>query len=86
MRGTVRFVERFITDPEIPAYFRRADVVVLPYREIEQSGVLYTALAFGNRSSPARSAASRRSASATAPLRLVPPGRPGAAGRGARAS
>jgi glycosyltransferase involved in cell wall biosynthesis len=26
---------------------RRADVVVLPYRNIEQSGVLYTALAFG---------------------------------------
>ena len=46
-RGTVRFVDRFITDPEIPAYFRRADLVVLPYREIEQSGVLYTALAFG---------------------------------------
>ena len=44
--ATVRFVPRFITDPEIPAYFRRADVVVLPYREIEQSGVLYTALAF----------------------------------------
>ncbi|MGI9080780.1 MAG: glycosyltransferase family 4 protein [Thermoleophilaceae bacterium] len=45
--GTVRFVERFVTDPEIPAYFRRADVVVLPYRRIDQSGVLYTALAFG---------------------------------------
>ena len=45
--GTVRFVERFVTDPEVPAFFRRADVVVLPYREIEQSGVLYTALAFG---------------------------------------
>jgi glycosyltransferase involved in cell wall biosynthesis len=45
--GTVRFVPRFVTDPEIPAYFRRADVVVLPHREIEQSGVLYTALAFG---------------------------------------
>lgn len=45
--GKVRFVDRFIPDPEIPAYFRRADVVVLPYREIEQSGVLYTALAFG---------------------------------------
>lgn len=43
----VRFVPRFITDPEIPAYFRRADVVALPYREIEQSGVLFTALAFG---------------------------------------
>jgi glycosyltransferase involved in cell wall biosynthesis len=43
----VRFVERFVTDPEIPAYFRRADLVVLPYRDIDQSGVLYTALAFG---------------------------------------
>jgi glycosyltransferase involved in cell wall biosynthesis len=39
-------VPRFITDPEIPAYFRRADVVVLPYRDVEHSGVLYTALAF----------------------------------------
>ena len=45
--GTVRFVPRFITDDEIPAYFERADVVVLPYREIDQSGVLHTALAFG---------------------------------------
>lgn len=45
--GTVRFVPRFITDPEIPAYFRRADLVVLPYRDAEHSGVLYTALAFG---------------------------------------
>ena len=44
--GTVRFVDRFVTDPEIPAFFRRADVVVLPYRRIDQSGVLYTALAF----------------------------------------
>ena len=45
--GTVRFVDRFITDAEIPAFMRRADLVVLPYRNIEQSGVLYTALAFG---------------------------------------
>ena len=45
--GTVRFVPRFVTDTEIPAYFERADVVALPYREIDQSGVLYTALAFG---------------------------------------
>jgi glycosyltransferase involved in cell wall biosynthesis len=44
--GRVRFVPRFIPDPEIPAYFRRADLVVLPYLEIDQSGVLYTALAF----------------------------------------
>ena len=45
--GTVRFVDRFVTDPEVPAFMRRADLVVLPYRNIEQSGVLYTALAFG---------------------------------------
>ena len=31
----------------MPACFRRADLVVLPYREIDQSGVLFTALAFG---------------------------------------
>jgi glycosyltransferase involved in cell wall biosynthesis len=43
----VRFVPRFVPDPEIPAYFRRAVVVVLPYLEADQSGVLYTALAFG---------------------------------------
>ena len=44
---TVRFVERFVPDAELPAFFDRADLVVLPYREIDQSGVLFTALAFG---------------------------------------
>jgi glycosyltransferase involved in cell wall biosynthesis len=43
----VRFVSRFVPDEELPSYFRRAEVVALPYREIDQSGVLYTALAFG---------------------------------------
>lgn len=43
----VRFVPRFVADRELPAFFRRADLVVLPYREIDQSGVLFTALAFG---------------------------------------
>jgi glycosyltransferase involved in cell wall biosynthesis len=43
----VRFVTRFVEDAEIPAIFRRADVVALPYLDAEQSGVLYTALAFG---------------------------------------
>jgi glycosyltransferase involved in cell wall biosynthesis len=40
-------VLRFVTGPELAATFRAADLVVLPYREIDQSGVLYTALAFG---------------------------------------
>src|SRR4051794_2768099 len=43
----VRFLERFVTEAEAAALFRRADVAVLPYREIDQSGVLFSALAFG---------------------------------------
>jgi len=45
--GRVRFVDRYVPDTQVPALMRRADVVTLPYRNIEQSGVLYTALAFG---------------------------------------
>jgi glycosyltransferase involved in cell wall biosynthesis len=45
--GRVRTLTRFIEDAEIPAIFRRADLVALPYRDAEHSGVLYTALAFG---------------------------------------
>jgi glycosyltransferase involved in cell wall biosynthesis len=44
--GRVRFVPRFVGDPEVPAFFRRADLVVLPHRDAEQSGVLFAALAF----------------------------------------
>jgi glycosyltransferase involved in cell wall biosynthesis len=36
---------RFIPENEIPAVFASASVVVLPYREIDQSGVLLTAIA-----------------------------------------
>jgi glycosyltransferase involved in cell wall biosynthesis len=38
---------RFIRDEEIPDLFRQATLVALPYREIDQSGVLMTAVAFG---------------------------------------
>lgn len=43
----VHVAPRFIPDAQLPAYFARADLIVLPYREIDQSGVLFTALAFG---------------------------------------
>lgn len=43
----VRWLTRFIEDAEIPAIMRRADLLVLPYLDGEQSGVLYTGLAFG---------------------------------------
>jgi len=45
--GRVRFLTRFVEDAEVPAIMRRADLVVLPYRDAEHSGVLYAALAFG---------------------------------------
>jgi glycosyltransferase involved in cell wall biosynthesis len=43
----VRFVPRFVTAGELAACFTCADVVALPYRRADQSGVLATALAFG---------------------------------------
>jgi glycosyltransferase involved in cell wall biosynthesis len=42
----VRFVERFVPDAELASYLRLATVVALPYRTIDQSGVLFSALAF----------------------------------------
>jgi glycosyltransferase involved in cell wall biosynthesis len=43
----VRFVPRYVADAELPAYFRRADLLVLPHREVDVSGVLFAGLAFG---------------------------------------
>jgi glycosyltransferase involved in cell wall biosynthesis len=45
--ATVRFLTGFIEDEAVPAYFRRADLVVLPYDAIDQSGVAFVAMAFG---------------------------------------
>jgi glycosyltransferase involved in cell wall biosynthesis len=36
-----------VSEGEAAALFRRADLAVLPYRQIDQSGVLFTALGFG---------------------------------------
>ena len=45
--ATVRLVPRFVSDAEAAAVLRPRDLVVLPYREIEQSGVLFTAVGLG---------------------------------------
>jgi glycosyltransferase involved in cell wall biosynthesis len=45
--ANVRFVDGYVPDAQVAAYFRRAELAILPYREIDQSGVLFTALAFG---------------------------------------
>ena len=73
-KGTVRFVPRFITDDEIPALMRRADIVVLPYLEAEQSGVLYTGLAFGKPMVVSSIGGFTEVAQAHGAARLVPPG------------
>ncbi len=76
----VSFVPRFVSDPELAACFRRADVIVLPYRCTDRydfSGVLATALAFGT---PAviSDVGGFAEVAATGAARLVTPGDPGA--------
>jgi glycosyltransferase involved in cell wall biosynthesis len=45
--GRVRFVDRYVSDAELPAFFRRAELLVLPHRSVDVSGVLFAGLAFG---------------------------------------
>jgi glycosyltransferase involved in cell wall biosynthesis len=71
--GRVRFVTRFVDDAEIPAIFRRADLLVLPYLDAEHSGVLYTGLAFGKPMVLSAVGGFPEVAAAGA-ARLVPPG------------
>ncbi len=45
--ANVHFRTRFITDPELAGLLARADLIVLPYRDIDQSGVAFSALGAG---------------------------------------
>lgn len=45
--NNVRLDVRYIPDSEAPLYYKAADVVVLPYRRIYQSGVLLMAMSYG---------------------------------------
>jgi glycosyltransferase involved in cell wall biosynthesis len=71
--GKVRFVTRFVEDAEIPAIFRRADLLVLPYLDAEHSGVLYTGLAFG-KPMVLSAVGGFPEVAETGAARLVPPG------------
>lgn len=44
---SVEWVRGFVPEDKVRDYFESADVVVLPYRHIDQSGVLFTAFRFG---------------------------------------
>ena len=92
----VRTALRFVSNAELAGAFRAADLVVLPYREIDQSGVLFTAMAFGKpllltrvggfpEIEGAELVAARRPRSARARADR-PAERPGAAGADGRAS
>ena len=78
-RRGVRFVPRFVSDAELAAFFRRADVVVLPYARDRalrlQSGVLATALAFG-KPTIVSDVGGFSEVAATGAARLVPPDDP----------
>ena len=69
----VRFVTRFVEEAEIPAIFRRADVIALPYLDAEHSGVLYTGLAFG-KPLVVSAVGGFPEVAETGAARLVPPG------------
>ena len=71
--GRVRILTRFVEDAEIPAIFRRADLVVLPYLDAEHSGVLYTGLAFG-KPMVLTAVGGFPEVAETGAARLVPPG------------
>ena len=46
-RGRILLRAEFIPDDETEVYFKAADVLILPYRHIYQSGVLFTGQNFG---------------------------------------
>jgi len=47
LNGSVLLEANFISDEETEVYFKAADVLVLPYRSIYQSGVLFLGYSFG---------------------------------------
>ena len=81
--ANVSFDPHFVTDEELPAYFERADLVVLPYLQADQSGVLFTALAFGKPLLLSDVGGFPEMAS-TGAARIVPAGDPRALGRALR--
>lgn len=46
-RGEILLKDRFIPDEETETYMKAADALVLPYRHIYQSGILFLAQSFG---------------------------------------
>jgi glycosyltransferase involved in cell wall biosynthesis len=45
--GTILLKDEFIPDEDVEMYFKAADALILPYRDIYQSGVLFLGQSFG---------------------------------------
>lgn len=78
--SSVRFVPRYVSDAELPAFFRRADVLVLPHRTVDVSGVLFAGLAFGKAMVLSDVGGFRELVEEHGAARLVAPGDPVALG------
>jgi glycosyltransferase involved in cell wall biosynthesis len=72
--ASVRFVPRYVRDAELPAFFRRADLLVLPHRIVDVSGVLFAGLAFGKAMVLSDTGGFRELVEEHGAGRLVPPG------------
>ena len=46
-RDRIDFVNRYVSDEEVPGFFADADAVVLPYHRSSASGPLHLAMAYG---------------------------------------
>ena len=74
----VRLVSRYIGEAELPAFFRRADLLVLPHLSVDVSGVLFAGLAFGLPMVLSDVGGFREIVDDYGAGRLVPPGDPSA--------
>jgi glycosyltransferase involved in cell wall biosynthesis len=74
----VRLVSRYIGEAELPAFFRRADLLVLPHLSVDVSGVLFAGLAFGLPMILSDVGGFREIVDDYGAGRLVPPGDPSA--------
>jgi glycosyltransferase involved in cell wall biosynthesis len=72
--ANVRFVPRYVSDAELPAFFRRAELLVLPHRRVDVSGVLGAGLAFGKPMVLSDAGGFRELVEDHGAGRLVPPG------------
>src|SRR5918996_2683670 len=77
--ASVRFVPRYVSDAELPAFFRRADLLVLPHHTVDVSGVLFAGLAFGKPMVLSDVGGFRELVDEHGAGRLVPPRGPGGA-------